>query len=758
MYKINYYIENFVNKNYFYIIFLIFVFSILRCIYFGSMLFSGVDNLVVYDCFFFLFNLSKISEIANYMLGVVVLFLSFVILVVKQMCNQNIESDMSSTSFGLKFLIYIYFIYLILLHLIRTNNLYLILSIFIFSILLFCFYLRLPKLKKILDWAACVENNIKMGFINKIIPIFKKHIINFLLLIFSVIFILQIYPFVFKNIDVINEFSDIPSQTYLDQRGTYVDNQEFMKQNSFHDFVHKYRSSGQNVKKEMEEFIRYNHFQLHWQNLSRWVLFHHAHLLVPMNELELGREHSKIFAQYGIFNAYMLKTILKVTGGISYQNYFKIYYSFFYLYYALMLILIAHLTKNKKMTLIWLMSLVISLNVYTYEYVYLAPGCNPLRHFFDVPMFYILYKYFSENKSVYLIGAYLIAFMAILNNIQMGLFLYLAILPMLVLKFAIDKNKDNSLVKELLITVPTFGFVPLLVKYSNVGIDYTKDYFLSGLLGWHLHSSSLLMIFLAFMFAYIIMALFIKSSSKLKYILLFLVLYVQEILTYFVWGADAKHFMVILPVIAFTVIILLKFIQDNISNQKIINCVSIILILFGFIYGVIGSINYAKQYIYITNVFYKHKVYNWNLPKAKFQSNINPDYFTDSINMIKKYSKEKNIYMISKYDYFIPFLAEKYNDMPYLNIEWYVLSDKELQKSINYINNTKPKYLYVDKNIMFSENKLYTAYHPYTHAELLERQAHIDRIKNLEKLFDAVKDDYKPIESSYLLTVYRRKN
>ena len=61
-------------------------------------------------------------------------------------------------------------------------------------------------------------------------------------------------------------------------------------------------------------------------------------------------------------------------------------------------------------------------------------------------------------------------------------------------------------------------------------------------------------------------------------------------------------------------------------------------------------------------IFVDHKIYQWDFPTAKFKSTMNPAYFYNAVSLIKKYSSgTDSIYMVSKYDTILPFLAGKYS-------------------------------------------------------------------------------------------------
>ena len=639
------------------------------------------------------------------------------------------------------------FIIILILTQIKTSSIIKASILSLFAIILYvsCFYFaKTNYLGKIFLMLSLILKKFKTNYI-----------INTIFCISIFMFIFQIFPFVFQGLKVMNEFIDIPEQTIIEDK--IISNIDYEMSSKFKDYTE--------IKKEESEITQYNkinNFEIHWKTLSRWALYHHSHMLIPMLELELGKDRTQIFSQYSLFNTNLLRYALKYTGGINIQTYFKLYYSFYYLYYGLLIFFAYKIFRSKNYTLALLLSIIISINIYNFYYFYLAPGCNPMRHCLDIIVIFLLYKYYTNYKIKYFVSSVILSLLATLLNANMGLFLYLAALPTFWYKNIIVGERKNYL-SEIIVLVCSLFILPFIYHTSTIGIDYTKEYFIAGMLGWHLPTALMYKIFAAIMACYIFFTVIkvYNKFSNLKFIAFFSFIYVQGLLLYFVWGSDTKHFMVIMPVISFMFLMIFKLIIDTYLNNKFLNYRNIITnISIGclFIIACIGFSKYVDDYQSYCNIFKHHITYNWNLKNAKFTSTMNPAYFTDSIDLIKKYSKNQNgIYIISKYDYFVPFLADKYSLMPYINLEWYLESDKEVNKTINLIKTEKPEILFTDKNIMYRNNKCYSNYNRNFSYLNLECQAHKDRIHKLENIFNSVITDYEAIDSSYLLTVYRRK-
>jgi hypothetical protein len=139
---------------------------------------------------------------------------------------------------------------------------------------------------------------------------------------------------------------------------------------------------------------------------------------------------------------------------------------------------------------------------------------------------------------------------------------------------------------------------------------------------------------------------------------------------------------------------------------------------------------------------------------------MNPSYFEDSIELIKKYSpNEKGIYIISKYDNFLPLISERYSALPVIDFQWYVVTKQDYEDIIDFFKETEPKYIFADRDFAYRNFEYdivnYDSYARYFYGESLAR---VQRLKNMQSAAQEITKDYSAIESSLLLTVYERKN
>lgn len=505
------------------------------------------------------------------------------------------------------------------------------------------------------------------------------------------------------------------------------------------------------------EFLKKNRLEMRWQILNRWVIHHHNYVLGPINEYALGKPLQEINMQYGVFNIVVMKYLLEKTGGISYQNYFQKWYMFWPLYYALF-VAVAFLVFGDVYYVAFVCALAFGLiNKIDYQHLFLAPGLNPLRHFFDIPVIACLYLYFKNGKWLPLGVGIVLGLVGVLNNQQFGLFLIGALVVTLVAKFFLDKAART-------ISDIAWGAIALIAAgaimlSANFGKNEMAVYFVEGFLGNMIDPIKLFLMLLAISACYLVVLRRENTRSELRYTALFLLIYAQGALIYYIWGGDEKHLLNIASIPIFGAAVFLKLVIDGSSARRFQNVVVACLIAMAFV-GICapGLFSYYKTRDEYKSIFMNHQTYDWNLETAGFRSTMDPFYFVDSISLIQEYEPSNNaIYLVSKYDNFVPFLAGKYSAMPFFDLQWFLMSSKEVALSVERIQKNKPQYLFVDTDIErnFNGEILLGALKSigFPGEESLQR---VQRLHLLQEVFQAVKKDYVPVKTGILLTVYKR--
>jgi hypothetical protein len=96
--------------------------------------------------------------------------------------------------------------------------------------------------------------------------------------------------------------------------------------------------------------------------------------------------------------------------------------------------------------------------------------------------------------------------------------------------------------------------------------------------------------------------------------------------------------------------------------------------------------------------------------------------------------------------------------MPFFDLQWFLLTAKEVNLCIERIQTQKPPYLFVDTDIERNLNgEIVSAELRFISGPGGESLMRVQRLNLLKGIFRAVKKDYEPVKQGILLTVYKRK-
>lgn len=509
-----------------------------------------------------------------------------------------------------------------------------------------------------------------------------------------------------------------------------------------------------------KNFIKDNEKEIHWQILNRYYIHHQNHIIAPVNEIMQGKDINKIFFQYGKFNALFLSKVFDKLGGFDFTKYMQVTYSFYYLYFIAFFTMIILFFRNKEYILSWLLLTAGSYNFITDEFLRIAPGINPMRHFFDIFILMFFLLYMKKSSKTLLILSSLLTLAAILNETMTGTYIMLSLTATLFVKnFIFDRDSKSIFEIVIMILLPVLGYICKIIGAS--GVDYAVGYFHLGLLGFPTSKTAVILCFLLISAGYVVLIKNFLKPEKHNTIYFYTAcfFYVQALLTYYLWGSDFAHLLVYFPVFAFTVLAFLFNSELRTKYTKTHNTIISVILIISAIFCILGMGKYYKNLKGFNKIFKTHKTYEWTLPHTNFISTMSPEYFEDSIKLIQKYSqKDKGIYIISKYDSLLPVISERYSNMPFFEVSNFLTTRHEVDLNIKALQTAKPKYLFVDKDIDrdFAQDILWNEYDfKYLFFESVWR---VQRLQLMKDIFNSVRNDYRPVESSYLLTVWKRKD
>lgn len=507
----------------------------------------------------------------------------------------------------------------------------------------------------------------------------------------------------------------------------------------------------------LDEFLGKNKYELHQQVLSRFMIHHHNFVLSPVNELSLGKNVKEVGAQYGLGSALIFNQILQHTGGVTLQGWLKLCYLFYLVYFALFILIVYRVSNSIPLTSFVFMLSMAVINMRGYDIVLMPPGESPWRHMLDVLVMYSVYRYQKHQQAAWYVVAGLLAVLSVYINPQVGVMILIAYAASMALHTVFEK-KRYGLVLAWIIIVLAAGFSVYLLSSSR---DQLGEYYLKGVVGVKiLYNYIILEVALILVGYYMLYRVMQRSDVKVYLPLMYLFFYSQALLFYVAWhfdvnGITSRFFIYILT---YALLAYYSGFAQWLSGRAGGTIAKAMLTLAIVYYGVSIAKVYGQMNAY-SSIFENHKSYNWNFDRAKIESTMDPVYFEQSVKLINTYSAgHKGIYIISKYDNILPFLSGRYSEMPFHDLSWYLITDKEVEEVVNRIRTARPEYLYVDTDIYRNyNNDIIDNRIPQIGYLSTESTWRVQRLKLLNKVYEAVQGDYALKERGSLITVYQKK-
>jgi len=513
----------------------------------------------------------------------------------------------------------------------------------------------------------------------------------------------------------------------------------------------------------VKQFYNANLLEYDHQNIGRGQINHIGHILNPLNEYELGKSSDNIYMQYGLGNTFIMKWIMDLFGGISIQNYYKtyVYYIIYYLSFILMLI---YLFKDGTYLLGAFSIIPVCFFLQGYIALALGPGLIPSIHLLDTSVIICLIAFFRRNNRTYIAIAIALVLVSTLINRQFGAISMAAMLVSLgVYVFENKGGKERYLWLMVLACLTVLELIVVLPFATLGNTPQFLSYFLIGLFSWPVNPWGIIftIIYLIVSYSYLI---FLKEQRfYLKYVYIFVFMYAHLFLLYFYWSGLFNHLPPVLPFCWLQLYIMLYSAQKELLRNrpagKAIYVTVIILTILSLLSVLPAGALFYKEKLSFRDNFKNHKTYAWQIDRAHVITTVNPKIMENAILLVQRYSNKESpgIFILSKYDSLLPFLARRYSVMTFSELTAYLFSKKEYEAVLNSIKEHKPRYLFVDTNLKDYRSdpwaNLYTAsfFSP-------ERASRMGRYALLYKIFLEVENDYKKIDQTELISVYERKS
>lgn len=514
----------------------------------------------------------------------------------------------------------------------------------------------------------------------------------------------------------------------------------------------KQLANSRGERKFIEAFSQAFQIQIY----SRWYIHHHNFVFGPVNKVDLGYDLSKVFFQYGVtggvIQAFAAKNIF---GSFNLENYFRTWVIFFVAYFALFVIAVYFMTKKMDLTFLAAALLLILLYSQTYEHIFLGPGLNPLRHFFDVLVFLCLGQYFKNETRPRM---FLLALMCFLNfclNPEFGLFCYFSIL--VALSFFCVSKKRLLAISDLLIlagfaVLHAVGWVLLRQGTEGVVSLYMGGFF-SPVISFKLILAGFLSLFIL-----VVGVLYNKDSFDSNKLSLWIgsLAYAVVILSYCLWGTTWNHIVNVSSILIFSLMLFLDLVFSPPQPSRLLVRVGLVAAMFPLMLtGHHAFVDSQGEYMRLLGKFENQR---WSIEGAKILTAIPEKPFQESLTLIEKYRQGPGITIFSKFDNLLNILSRTYSKLPTNEVMSFMMSPAEKIKLKQTFRADKPELVFTDVDILAPAVDELVDPNIYTMGPLFQESAmRLARINNLKSLFAELSGDYELVESAGLLSVWRRK-
>lgn len=516
---------------------------------------------------------------------------------------------------------------------------------------------------------------------------------------------------------------------------------------------------------DIREFYKANLVGYFHQNVARGQINHIGHVLNPLNEYVSGKPLKDVFMQYGLGNTLLLKWTMDLFGGVSIQNFYKCY-AFYLVYFIFFLLMLWYVFKDALYVFASMCGLAAAHFFYSYIAFIVAPGIIPTIHLFDVVAAVALMVYLNgRNKGAGMLLVAFAALAALVLNPTFGFVLLIALSVSIGLHlFENTSGKKRNLRFVLFIaSVLAVAYVPVLLSAkSSPGVF---KLYLTGFFSWKPSNLIVALTMVFFALSYLFVASLKLNRSPWKYFYVFVFLYVQGLLGYFYWSGLINHLPMAVPFLVFQFFLTLYIYEKHIpglssegmSLLRSVKGVAVIAVAASALLMLSRFYNGNDSKYWFDNYFREHKTYRWDFSRANLLSTADPAPIKDAVRMIEKHSDnaEGGIYILSKMDNLLPFLAGKHSRLPYSDLAWYMANSETRDEVIDQLRTEKPDKLFVDSDIKEKFRDPWVAVYNsenFTH----ERLSRAGRAEQFGKVFSSVSSDYRLLEKGRLISVYKR--
>ena len=509
------------------------------------------------------------------------------------------------------------------------------------------------------------------------------------------------------------------------------------------------------------DFVAKNFNDKILQTLDRHYFHEAPFILAPINEIRLGKPLKEVFSQYGYLSILAISVTMDAIGGFSFPNYEKAIKFSYLLYHAIFLIVV--LTIFKQPTIRAGAILIYSLGFFanTYYFYEYAPGHSPIRHFFDFCILLCVWRFDQGRNINFFLFAGAMVVLSIFMDRDYGMLMAAAYIGASVY-YSVYRWFEGAAGRASLLFATLLMMVafPLALKLYPLAPNPSSVYFMDGFYSFTVPITAFLIVLFSILLQALVVLLYGRSlfQQGRLFIFLFAAFYSQLLYFYFVWGGGHAHFFVLLSLYILPYLLLLDLVewQASLIRRVLARFSLTVVIMAIFVY----SFNFFQHYRYTEQTFKDHKVYRWDLPRARdMVTKIDPSLFEDSVQKIKNHAPGKQISMLSKYDSLLAILAEKYSSLPFFELRSMIVTEDDYLRVREQL--VKSDLLFIDNDInrdFDKEMNQMVLWNLLPNLFIEHHEQRIPKLKVLQRLYqDVVVDKYVLIERGRLISVYRRK-
>jgi hypothetical protein len=300
-----------------------------------------------------------------------------------------------------------------------------------------------------------------------------------------------------------------------------------------------------------------------------------------------------------------------------------------------------------------------------------------------------------------------------------------------------------------------------LAMWHPGGRDDLSFYYLEGLCGFPTRLAIIIpFIALNGAIAWLLQAYWRSLGQHERYGLMLLTFYSQLMFIYYIWGGSRFHLLNYCAIFAMTTLYLVQLTIAHVDwagfrKTQILGSLklaSLALLL-------VASANFVWQECAYRSIFKDHRTYVWELPRARIVTTMPEKPFADAASLIDRYSSQAGIAILSEYDIFLPFLAGRYSDLPYPDLQWYVMSDVEKQQIVDQLRRDRPRYLFADRDLMRELSyEVINCHVPLLGVLQAESILRVRRLRVIQDIFREVSADYQQVDAGGLLAVWELRD